>query len=110
MMRQHKWKQNDGNGKNGDKGRWGVMGALRRTSGDNGNAMKQAVRIVGAPRNAGKRVCFWVIGGVGKDVGDGRDTGKHIWEQCCALKEMGSHLLRQLRISIKAFDGNSKEN
>ncbi len=110
MMRQHKWKQNDGNGKNGDKGRLEVMGALRRTSGDNGNAMKQAVRIVGAPRNAGKRVCFWVIGGVGKDVGDGRDTGKHIWEQCCALKEMGSHLLRQLGISIKAFDGNSKEN
>jgi hypothetical protein len=72
--------------------------------------MKQAVRIVGAPRNAGKRVCFWVIGGVGKDVGDGRDTGKHIWEQCCALKEMGSHLLRQLGISIKGFDGNSKEN
>jgi hypothetical protein len=58
---------------------------------DNGNAMQQAVRIVGARRNAGKRVCFWVIGGVGKDVGGGRGTSKDIWKQCCALKEMGSH-------------------
>ncbi|CAM6012590.1 unnamed protein product [Sphagnum balticum] len=81
--------------KNGDKGQWGTMGALGRTWGmyiDNGNAMKQAVRIVGAPRNAGKRFCFWATVGVGKDVGDGRGTSKDIWEQCCALKEIiGSH-------------------
>jgi hypothetical protein len=62
VMRQQEWQQNDRNGKNGDKGQWGTMGALGRTWGmyiDKGNAMKQAVRIVGAPRNAAKRVCFW---------------------------------------------------
>jgi hypothetical protein len=94
-MRQQEWQQNNRNGKNGDKGQWGTMGALGRTWGmyiDNGNDMKQAVRIVGAPRNAGKRVCFWATVGVGKDVGDGRSTTSNdIWEQCCALKEMGSH-------------------
>jgi len=36
--------------------RWGHWEGHGGMYMDNGNAMKQAVRIVGAPRNAGKRV------------------------------------------------------
>lgn len=87
MMRQQVWQQNDLMARTMTRD----SGERRGMYMDNGNAMKQAVRIVGAPRNAGKRVCFWAIVGVGKDVADGRGTSKEIWEQCCALKEMGSH-------------------
>jgi hypothetical protein len=62
-------------------GALGRMRALGRTWGmyiDNENDMKQAVRIVGAPRNA----CFWATVGVGKDVGDGRGTSNDIIVLC----------------------------